>query len=99
MTTSNTLNINNGIGQVWSLILGFFHSIMTGFAGLFNDIFSGLGTGLGTAFKGWGNELSSYGVWALAMLVISVMTAVIILYLFFMVLEPEKQITQMEADA
>lgn len=80
------------------MFYGFLGTITKGLGTLFNDIFGGLGSGLGIAFKSWALSIAGYGIWALGALVISVMVALLILYGFFMILEPEKDIAEEEEE-
>lgn len=93
MTTGIT-----GISSLTHLLMSFLGTITKGIGTMFNTIFSGMGSGLASAFKGWGSSIGQYGIWGLAILVISVMVALILLYGFFMILEPEKDISEEEEE-
>ena len=95
MTSFNTSGV---MGQIWGLLYSLLQTIMTGLGVIYNDALGGFGGGLNTAFQAWGNSLAQYGVWSLAMMVISIMIAIIIAYLFFMVIAPEKDMAQEEEE-
>lgn len=91
-------SVNTVMNAIWGLFYTFLQDIMKDMATLLGDITAGFGGGLGNAFNAWGSSFNKYGIWALAMLVISIMIALIIAYLFFMILAPEKQIAEEEEE-
>ena len=94
-STSTGQTIFNGI---WSVLIGLFQSIATGFGGMFNQMMLGFGQSVVLMFQSFGFSMQGYGVWAPVMFVVGLGMALLVGYLMFTVIDFEKDITGFEAD-
>ncbi len=94
---------SSSIGQtiftsLWSVIISLFTSIASGLGSLFQMMMSGFGQSVVLMFQTFGFSMSGYGVWAPLMFVVGLGVAILVGYLFFDIIDGEKDITQAEDD-
>lgn len=89
---------NTAVSGIWDLFMKLFAILINGFGSLYEDVFNGLGFGLGNAFQAYGIALGKYGIWTIVMLVISIGIALIVLYGMEMIITPEKDIDEAEQE-
>lgn len=84
--------------SIWSLIMRILKDIANSFGSLISMAFSGFGQSVIAMFQTFGFSMSGYGVWAPVMFVIGLGAAVFIGYIFFDLIDAEKDITGFEND-
>ncbi len=94
-TASIGTTIFNGI---WKLLLSFLAGIVSGMTTMFNSIFQGFAQSIVIMFQGFGFALSGYGVFGPTMFAVGIGMAVMVAYLFFMFIDSEKDVTEVEDD-
>lgn len=90
--SSSTLN------SIIGLFLGFFRSIMNSFSSLFSAIFGSFGGSISTMFSVFSSSLGPYKVFAPIVFVASLGGAVVVGFGVFMIIGPEKDMTEAEDD-
>jgi MFS superfamily sulfate permease-like transporter len=99
MAVSSSSSIGSTIfSGLWSVVLGLFKSIASGFGSLFNEMMSGFGQSVVMMFQSFGFSMAGYGVWAPTMFVVGILVAIMVGYLFFTFIDAEKDVTGLEND-
>lgn len=84
--------------DLWGVILGLFKDIAAAMGNLISMSFSGFGQSIVQMFQAFGFSMSSYGVWAPLMFVVGLALAIAVGYLFFDMIDAEKDVTGVEDD-
>ena len=95
----SSTNIGQSIfNSLWNVFRSMLNTIAQGFGGMFADIFSGFGQSVVIMFQSFGFSMYSYGVWGPTMFVVGILLAVAVGYLFFTLIDGEKDLVEDEQD-
>lgn len=96
---STTSSIGSSIfTSLWGVIMVLFKDIANAMGTLIGTIFSGFGQSVVQMFQSFGFSMSSYGVWAPLAFVVGLGIAILVGYLFFTIIDAEKDVTGFEND-
>lgn len=84
--------------SLWGVILGLFKNIASSMGTLISTIFGGFGQSIVMMFQSFGFSMSGYGVWAPLAFVVGLSMAIFVGYLFFDLIDAEKDVTGVEND-
>lgn len=99
MATLSSSSIGSTIfSGIWDLIMKLLGDITSAFGTLISQAFGGFGQSIVTMFQTFGYSLSPYGIWAPVAFVIGLGLAMVIGYIFFDIIDGEKDITGIESD-
>ena len=93
-TTGSTI-----FASIWGLLMGFFSVIVNGMGNVFVLMMNGFGQSVVIMFQGFGFSLAGYGVWAPLMFVVGLGSMLMVGYLFFIFIDEEKDVVEVEEAA
>ncbi|MHB1507477.1 MAG: hypothetical protein ACYCUZ_05410 [Cuniculiplasma sp.] len=96
--SSTGFNIGSILKPIFSSFNYFLLSIVQAFSGLFTTIFGSFGNATAIMFTSFGASTTSYGIAAPIVFVGSLGGAIIVAFGVFMIVGPEKDITEAEDD-
>lgn len=91
-TSSSTISGSSIFNSIWNLLMSGFKSVLNVLIQAFGSVMSGFTGGLNIMWTSWGFSLTQYGIWSPLIVVVSLAVAGFVAYLFFDVYGIEKDI-------
>jgi hypothetical protein len=95
---SSSFNISSILNPIFSAFSSFLNAIVSAFSNLFVTIFGSFGNATAIMFVSFGASTATYGIAAPIVFVASLGGAIIVAFGVFMIIGPEKDITEAEDD-
>jgi hypothetical protein len=95
---SSSFSISSILKPIFSAFTSFLNSIIYSFSSLFSTIFGSFGGAAANMFNSFGAATASYGIAGPIVFVASIGGAIIVGFAIFMIVGPEKDITEAEDD-